>query len=201
VLRRIAAAVEEEQGAGAVPQAIESAIDRLIAFEMQLGPFAVAQLRIFAELLHLIGKPPRNAPRMFVTDTLDNPYAEVEELGSLYRTISESRLQANEIKAKESITVVIGNPPYKEKAKGRGGWVEEEPLLQWIPPAEWGVGAHAKHLRNTSISGGGPPGRFLTATRRTTLALSASSRWPAFSTVLVSSGCETTCGARATASG
>jgi hypothetical protein len=28
---------------------------------------------------------------MFVTDTLGNPFPEVEELGSLYRTISESR--------------------------------------------------------------------------------------------------------------
>jgi hypothetical protein len=151
VLRHIAAAVEADQGAGAVPQAIESAIGRLVAFEMQLGPFAVAQLRIYAELIELIGKPPRIAPRMFVTDTLGNPFAEVEELGSLYRTISQSRLQANEIKRKEPITVVIGNPPYKEKAKGRGGWVEQEPLHQWIPPADWGVGAHAKHLRNLYV--------------------------------------------------
>ena len=151
VLRHIAAAVEADQGAGAVPQAIESAIGRLVAFEMQLGPFAVAQLRIYAELIELMGKPPRTAPRMFVTDTLGNPFAEVEELGSLYRTISESRLQANEIKRKEPITVVIGNPPYKEKAKGRGGWVEGEPLRQWIPPADWDVGAHTKHLRNLYV--------------------------------------------------
>ncbi|MCB9866929.1 MAG: hypothetical protein H6816_09900 [Phycisphaerales bacterium] len=106
-----------------------------------------------------IGNPPRAVPRMFVTDTLGNPYAEVEELGSLYRTISQSRLQANKIKSKERITVVIGNPPYKEKAKGRGGWIEEGtdevakvPLLSgWIPPADWGVGAHAKHLRNLYV--------------------------------------------------
>ncbi len=159
VLRRIAADVEADQGAGAVPQAVESAIGRLIAFEMQLGPFAVAQLRVYAELMQLIGKPPRAVPRMFVTDTLGNPYAKVEELGSLYRTISESRLQANEIKRKEPITVVIGNPPYKEKAKGRGGWIEEGTdevarvalLNAWIPPADWGVGAHAKHLRNLYV--------------------------------------------------
>jgi hypothetical protein len=151
VLRHIAASVEADQGPGAVPQALESAVGRLIAFEMQLGPFAVAQLRIYAELLSLIGKPPRAVPRMFVTDTLDNPYGEIEELGSLYRTISQSRLQANAIKANEPITVVIGNPPYKEKAKGRGGWVEEEPLRQWLPPAAWGVGAHAKHLRNLYV--------------------------------------------------
>lgn len=159
VLRRIAADVESDQGAGAVPQAIESAINRLIAFELQLGPFAVAQLRVYAELMDLIGKPPRAVPRMFVTDTLGNPYAEVEELGSLYRTIAESRKQANEIKSKQQITVVIGNPPYKEKAKGRGGWIEEGTdevakvalLSGWIPPRDWGVGAHAKHLRNLYV--------------------------------------------------
>ncbi|HEX3659261.1 MAG TPA: type ISP restriction/modification enzyme [Pirellulales bacterium] len=151
VLRRIATDVDADQGAGAVPQAVEAAIGRLMAFEMQLGPFAVAQLRVHAELIELMHKPPRATPRMFVTDTLGNPYAEVEELGSLYRTISESRLRANEIKRKEPITVVIGNPPYKEKAKGRGGWVEEEPLSNWMPPADWGVGAHAKHLRNLYV--------------------------------------------------
>lgn len=159
VLRRIAAAVEEDQGAGAVPQAIESAIGRLIAFEMQLGPFAVAQLRIHAELLELAGRSPRTPVRMFVTDTLGNPYEETEQLGSWYAPIGESRRQANRIKIQEPITVVIGNPPYKEKAKGRGGWVEAgdtargkaPPLNAWMPPADWGVGAHAKHLRNLYI--------------------------------------------------
>jgi hypothetical protein len=159
VLRRIAAEVEADQGAGAVPQAIESAIGRIVAFEMQLGPFAVAQLRMYAELIELIGKPPRTTPRMFVTDTLGNPYAAVETLGSWYEKISESRQQANEIKRKEPITVVIGNPPYKEKAKGRGGWIEVGTdevarvalLNAWIPPADWGVGAHAKHLRNLYV--------------------------------------------------
>lgn len=54
---------------------------------------------------------------------------------------------------------MIGNPPYREKAKGLGGWVESgsknikepAPLLAWIPPSEWGVGAHAKHLRNLYV--------------------------------------------------
>ncbi|MBX3441441.1 MAG: N-6 DNA methylase [Planctomyces sp.] len=157
VLRQIAADVEADQGEGAVPQAIDAAIGRLIAFEMQLGPFAVAQLRVYAELLQLIGKPPRDVPRMFVADTLADPYTPVETLGSWYGRIAESRRLANEIKRNETITVVIGNPPYKEKAKGRGGWVEDGnatakgPLNAWIPPADWGVGAHAKHLRNLYV--------------------------------------------------
>lgn len=55
--------------------------------------------------------------------------------------------------------MVIGNPPYKEKAKGRGGWVEgataaeakSAPLRDWMPPPVWGVSAHSKHLRNLYV--------------------------------------------------
>jgi hypothetical protein len=159
IMNQIAATIQADQGEGAVPQAIEGAISRLIAFEMQLGPFAVAQLRIHAELLHLIGRVPKVPVRMFVTDTLDNPYIEQGYLPHMVEPIAASRRQANEIKKTERITVVIGNPPYKEKAKGRGGWVEpgnphsgSPALLEaWIPPADWGVGAHAKHLRNLYI--------------------------------------------------
>jgi hypothetical protein len=157
VLKRIAETVEADQGAGAVPGAIESAISRLIAFEMQLGPFAVAQLRIYAELVHLIGKPPKAPARMFVTDTLGNPYVEPELFPGYFGTVGESRRAANKIKREEPITVVIGNPPYKEKAKGRGGWIEAghaeggAPLSAWLPPRDWGVGAHAKHLRNLYV--------------------------------------------------
>jgi predicted helicase len=159
ILGRIAATIEADEGAGAVPDAIDAAIKRLVAFEIQLGPFAVAQLRIFAELSHLIGRPPKSPPRMFVTDTLGSPYIEQEWLPAAFAPIADSRKQASKIKLNEPITVVIGNPPYKEKAKGRGGWIEEEssvsggdaPLNAWMPPREWGVGAHAKHLRNLYV--------------------------------------------------
>jgi hypothetical protein len=158
-LRRIAETVAEDEGAGSVPAAIDAVVRRLLAFEIQLGPFAVAQLRILAELADLIGAPPTTPLRMFVTDTLGNPYVEQEWVPAILGPIAESRRQANEIKRQEPITVVIGNPPYKEKAKNRGGWVESgsrnspepPPLAAWMPPAEWGVGAHAKHLRNLYV--------------------------------------------------
>ena len=159
ILRQIATTIEADEGAGAVPEAIDAAVKRLIAFEMQLGPFAVAQLRIYAELFHLMGRAPKSPPRMFVTDTLGSPYIEQEWLPAMFAPIADSRKQASKIKLQEPITVVIGNPPYKEKAKGRGGWIEDDssasgraaPLAIWMPPREWGVGAHAKHLRNLYI--------------------------------------------------
>lgn len=102
--------------------------------------------------------PPIPDLRLFITDTLGNPFIEEETLGQVYEPIAKSRRDANTIKKTQPITVVIGNPPYKEKAEGRGGWVEAgaggklvAPLDRWKPPAEWGVGAHGKHLKNLYI--------------------------------------------------
>lgn len=87
----------------------------------------------------------------------DDPHSNFEAGTGIYREISKSREAANEIKRATPITVVIGNPPYKEKAKGKGSWIENgsanrpAPLSDWQPPAEWGVGAHAKHLRNLYV--------------------------------------------------
>ncbi|NOT60917.1 MAG: N-6 DNA methylase, partial [Acidobacteria bacterium] len=158
VLRQIAETVEKDRGAGAVPMEISAAVNRLVGFEMQLGPFAVAQLRILAELAELTGNA-KATPRLFVTDTLGNPYIEEEWIPGILGSIAQSRKEANKVKRDEPITVVIGNPPYRERAKGLGGWIESgsrnsseaAPLSAWMPPAAWGVGAHAKHLRNLYI--------------------------------------------------
>jgi hypothetical protein len=158
VLRRIAITVAGDQGEGAVRGAIEAAAKRIIGFEMQFGPFAVAQLRLMAELQALMNKPPLPELRLFITDTLGNPFIEEERLGQTYEPIAISRRAANKVKKEERITVVIGNPPYKEKAEGRGGWIEKgsggklvAPLDRWRPPPEWGVGAHGKHLKNLYV--------------------------------------------------
>lgn len=170
VLRRIAGTVKDDQGEGAVGPAVDTAIDRLTAFEMQLGPFAVAQLRIHAELMELIGNVPHRPMPMYVADTLSNPWHDSGHVPQIVATIAEQRKLANALKRKRRINVVLGNPPYKEKAKGRGGWVEDvsveagqAPVMEelagsttailedWMPPKDWGVGAHAKHLRNLYI--------------------------------------------------
>lgn len=159
VLRKIAETVKADEGEGSVRGAVNAAVKRLVAFEMQLGPFAVAQLRILAEIVELTGTPPATPPRMFVTDTLGNPHDDEGWIPGILAPIARSRKEANKIKREEPITVVIGNPPYKEKAKGRGGWIEsgdknskeKPPLMDWMPPREWGAGVHSKHLRNLYI--------------------------------------------------
>ena len=159
VLKRIVDTVREDEGEGAVSGAVTEALKRLIAFEMQLGPFAVAQLRILAEVVSLTGKPPKTSPRMFVTNTLSDPDEEAGWIPAMLAPLANQRKDANRIMRDEPITVVIGNPPYKEKAMGQGSWVESgagnserpAPLAAWMPPREWGAGAHSKYLRNLYI--------------------------------------------------
>jgi Type ISP C-terminal specificity domain/N-6 DNA Methylase len=161
VLRKIATTVGNDLGPGSVPGALEDAARRLIGFELQFGPFAVAQLRLLAEYGELMEKAGARgslpASKLFITDTLGNPFVEDEYIPAILQPVAQSRRAANQIKKTERITVVIGNPPYKEKAEGLGGWIEsgsagrEAPLERWRPPADWKVGAHAKHLKNLYV--------------------------------------------------
>ena len=142
--------------------AIEAAAKRVIGFEIQFGPFAVAQLRVIAEMQALMKTlqeplPPMPDLRLFITDTLGNPFVEDEWLPQVMEPVAKSRRDANTVKKEQPITVVIGNPPYKRKLRGAavgsksGTKGREPPLDRWKPPTAWGVGAHAKHLKNLYV--------------------------------------------------
>lgn len=158
LIERIKATIAARDGEGNVAASMNEIAGRLVGFELQFGAFAVAQLRLLAEMLEIGANA---TPRLFVTDTLGDPFADLETGQGIYREISKSRTEANKVKRSEPITVVIGNPPYKEKAKGKGAWIEngspakqkreDIPLNSWQPPKEWKVGAHAKHLRNLYV--------------------------------------------------
>lgn len=165
ILRHVVQRVEADLGAGAVPGVIDAMAKRLIGFELQFGPFVVAQLRLISELVELTSRKDIQ-PRLFITDTLSDPEESRTRLPSLFAPLTDSYEEANRIKGQEPITVVIGNPPYKEKAKGRGGWVENgrqkknkgklreaAPLDAWTKdtPKEWNAGPHLKHLKNLYV--------------------------------------------------
>jgi predicted helicase len=124
VLDRAAIAAEQADGSGAVAGVISKVAERLIGFELQMGPYAVAELRT-ADLLAAHGAaPPPGGMRLYVTDTLDDPYAALTQMPYTLRLIATSRRRANEVKAKANATVVISNPPYKELAVDDGSWVQ-----------------------------------------------------------------------------
>ena len=158
VIDRIAQTVEESEGSGAVGPRLQEAAKRLIGFEMQTGPYSVAELRLSEEYRRRGAEVSEEDLRLYVANTLDDPFVEVTRLGSVYEPIAQSRRNANKVKADEPVVVVIGNPPYKERSKGKGGWVEsgdgsatEPPLKDFLPPKEWGLSTHVKHLYNPYV--------------------------------------------------
>ncbi|SCE91510.1 N-6 DNA Methylase [Micromonospora coriariae] len=160
ILERIAKVAEAHDGPGAVAGAVGLAAERVIGFELQMGPYAVAELRA-ADLLASHGaSPPPGGMKLFVTNTLDDPHASDVQLGSGLQLIARARRKANAIKARANVTVVIGNPPYAELANGEGGWVENgttgldskrgasAPLEDWYAP---GIGRFKAKLKNLYV--------------------------------------------------
>ena len=124
IIERVAERARVSDGPGSVPGAITAIAERLVGFEIQMGPYAVAELRTTDLVRDTGAKLPPQGMRLFVTDTLDDPHAAETQLGSGLKLIAEARHKANEVKADTKVTVVIGNPPYRERAEGMGGWVE-----------------------------------------------------------------------------
>jgi len=124
ILERAAADAEATDGPGAVAGVLSQVAERLIGFELQMGPYAVAELRTTDLLAAHGASVPPGGMHLYVTDTLDDPYAAESQIGSGLQLIAQSRKKANEVKARANVTVVIGNPPYRERAEGMGGWVE-----------------------------------------------------------------------------
>jgi Type ISP C-terminal specificity domain/N-6 DNA Methylase len=124
VIDRAAKQIEEQHGPGMVRGLVTDLAKRLVGFELQTGPYAVAELRTTDILRKTGATPPPGGMRLYVTDTLDDPNAPIEQLASGLGAISDSRRQASIVKRDKPVTVVIGNPPYRERAEGEGSWVE-----------------------------------------------------------------------------
>lgn len=124
ILERAAHDIEKADGLGNVGPALADFAKNLMGFELQMGPYAVAELRINDLLTVYKAEPPSNGMQIYVTDTLDDPEAELTQLGSGLETIAQQRKKANSAKRDANVRVVIGNPPYDDKAQGRGAWVE-----------------------------------------------------------------------------
>ncbi|WHP16314.1 type ISP restriction/modification enzyme [Cellulomonas sp. ES6] len=135
ILERVADQAEQTDGPGAVAGVLTQVAERLVGFELQMGPYAVAELRTTDLLAAHGASAPPGGMHLYVTDTLDDPHAAEAQIGSGLQLIAQSRKKANKVKAKANVTVVIGNPPYKELAVGDGGWVES------------GSAAHGKRAR------------------------------------------------------
>jgi hypothetical protein len=157
VLETVAQTVANAEGPGAVPARLRDTARRLVGIEIQTGPYAVAELRV-AEALHRYDAGiPADGLRLYVADSLDDPFAEQAHLAATLAPIAASRKGANEMKAHEPVVVVLGNPPYRENAAGHGGFIEHgAPNTKWSKPLldsfkEPGAGKYFKDLANLYV--------------------------------------------------
>jgi predicted helicase len=125
VIEQAATRVAKREGAAQVPARIRDIEKKLIGFEIMVGPFAVAQMLVGEEIRSRTGQIFTNSVRLYLADTLADPWLEQTRLGAIYEPIARSRREANLVKRDEPILVCIGNPPYDlhESDAKRGGWV------------------------------------------------------------------------------
>ena len=168
VLDHATEAVEQRLGPGAVPGKLRDLAYRLYAFEILVGPYSVAHLRL-SQRLKDAGVADR-VPNVYLTDTLESPNQMPEFTSVLMQArLTEERTRALEVKKDMRVFVCLGNPPYDREERNpeddagprKGGWVrygdEGEgapmPILEdFLAPArEAGQSIHLKNLYNDYV--------------------------------------------------
>lgn len=123
---------EEGEGEGAVADRITQLGKNIFGFEIMVGPYAVAQLRISRALMDRGAKLPKDGPGVYLTDTLESPHAEPPQaiMGFTMRELAKQHQRAVEVKDRKPILVCLGNPPYDRHEAAdetniarTGGWV------------------------------------------------------------------------------
>ena len=130
VLQAAAEAVRKQSGPGAVPGGLRRLARRLHAFEILVGPYAVAQLRLTQRLREL-GVTDRN-PLVYLADTLESPNLRPQfPHAAFYEPLTREHERAQRVRREARVFVCLGNPPYDREQHGpddeverrKGGWV------------------------------------------------------------------------------
>jgi hypothetical protein len=163
--------VRDRFGPGAVANYATTMAGNVNAFEILVGPYAVAHLRLTQEILDNDGELPPDGVHVYLTDTLESPYAHPEEqqvLPLLYQPLSREHERARTVKRDTKVLVCMGNPPYDRQqidpddpmTERKGGWIRfgdggpgQRTLLDDFldPVKDAGLGVHAKNLYNDYV--------------------------------------------------
>ncbi len=151
VAERLRNDIEAKEGKPAARKALKDLMGRMFAFELLVGPYAVAHYRLH----HTLAAPSKEdgaegveLPRLgvFLADTLAEPRTEATKgsTGFLYAGIGNERSEADKIKQQQPVLAIIGNPPYRTLKKGEnetlvGKFIDDmwDDLKQPVKHAGW----------------------------------------------------------------
>jgi hypothetical protein len=162
------AAATERFGPGEAAGRASVAGANFHGFELLVGPYAVAHLRVAQRILDQGGALPADGAHVYLSDTLESPFApgEGKQTSLMHRKLSEENERARKIKADKKVLVCLGNPPYDRQqidpedadTQRKGGWVRfgedgDDPILDdFIEPVrEAGAGGQLKNLYNDYV--------------------------------------------------
>ena len=175
VIEHALGAVEERLGPGAVPSYASALARNVHGFELLVGPYAVAHLRVTERIQARGGVLPADGAHVYLSDTLESPHAlPPGQMALALRSLAQEHERARRIKAGTRVLVCLGNPPYDRQeidladaeTQRKGGWVRfgdqgaqedageaARPLLEdFLDPArEAGAGVHLKNLYNDYV--------------------------------------------------
>src|SRR6202042_1532468 len=107
IIDSVAATITTEEGRGAVPAQLRTLLGNLIGFEKQIGPYAVAELRLHQALkAKYATEVPEKEAKLYSADALDDPYAEQTYMPRTYDPIARAPREANRIKRDQPVFVV-----------------------------------------------------------------------------------------------
>jgi hypothetical protein len=128
VVDRVAETVAAHQGEGARAQRLRDLFRRrLIGFERQVTPYAVAEMRLHEALKTGYSVDVPEQEMRFLADTFEDPDKQELAFGAMYAELQRQREGANRVKRDIPVMAVIGNPPYLDRAHQRdpAPWIEE----------------------------------------------------------------------------
>lgn len=130
IVEHALARVERVEGEGAVKGRAESLIKQLYGFELMVGPYAVAALRLTRAMHDRGARLPQQGVAICLNNTLESPHEKIPDLPLLYKPIGDQHKRARAIKDLQPVLVCIGNPPYDRHAAATkanhamtGAWV------------------------------------------------------------------------------
>ncbi len=164
--------VRQREGAGAVPGRATAMAHNIHGFEILVGPYAVAHLRLTQQLQEAGAELPADGVHVYLTDTLDSPHAEPRAFAFQHKPLADEHRRAQRVKLHTRVLVCLGNPPYDRQTiepddaatRRKGGWVrfaeketkdQEERIAileDFLEPARnAGAGVHLKNLYNDYV--------------------------------------------------
>lgn len=100
----------------------EDLIPRLNGFELLMASYAMAHIKLEMVLRESECELDEERLNIFLTNSLEQGQSDIDDLPSLEWFTTEVN-EANLIKRKTPVMVVLGNPPYKAISSNKGKWI------------------------------------------------------------------------------